>query len=82
MELDLASAREARAFGFRGADSVPASKEPQDLAGQILHAVFTLEVHCWVGPGIFNLFPNGFNRGPYTLIFFERFQGPTQIETL
>ena len=27
----------------------------------------------WVGPGIFNVFPNGFNRGPYILIFFNGF---------
>ena len=27
----------------------------------------------WVGPGIFNIFPNGFNKGPYILMFFKRF---------
>ena len=32
----------------------------------------------WVGPGIFNTFPNGFNRGPWILICFKGFQGPTQ----
>ena len=30
-------------------------------------------------PGIFNIFPNGFNRGSYILIFFKGFQGPTQL---
>ena len=24
-------------------------------------------------PGIFNIFPNGFKRGPYVLTFFNRF---------
>ena len=25
-----------------------------------------------------NIFPNGFNRGPFILMFFKRFSGPIQ----
>ena len=35
-------------------------------------AVFSLNPHL-VGPGIFDIFPNGFNRGPYILIFLKGF---------
>ena len=30
-------------------------------------------------PGIFNIFPNGLNKGPHILIFFKGLWGPTQI---
>ena len=28
---------------------------------------------------MFNIFPNGFNKGPYILILFKGFLGPTQV---
>ena len=28
---------------------------------------------------MFNIFPNGFHRGPYIFTFFKGFQGPTQL---
>ena len=32
----------------------------------------------WVGPWDIQHFSNGFNKGPYILLFFKEFQRPTQ----
>ena len=32
--------------------------------------------------GYLNIFPNGFNRGPYILILFKGFQGPTHLKII